>query len=158
MNADEFRKAYDYHFAANRKIWNECVMPLTQAQFIQRDTYSVGSVRNQVVHIMNIDDRWFSGLRGVDVPGFLNPVHWHNRDKIRAKWDEVEANMRAYLATITDELLGTKPFGDEMTLWQILWHVANHGTDHRAQLLRQLNALGVETFPQDYVYFLWGKL
>jgi uncharacterized damage-inducible protein DinB len=158
MNADEFRRVYQYHFAVNRKIWHECVMPLTQAQFIQAEAYSMGSVRNQVVHMMNIDDRWFSGLRGADVPGFINPAQWQKRDKIRAKWDEVETAMRAWLATVTDETLATKPFGDEMTVWQILWHVANHGTDHRAQLLRLLNALGVETFAQDYVYFLWGKL
>jgi uncharacterized damage-inducible protein DinB len=36
----------------------------------------------------------------------------------------------------------------------VLIHVANHGTDHRAQLLALLNQLGVKTFPQDYFFFI----
>lgn len=162
MNADDFRQLYDYHFTANRKIWDECIVGLTQEQFVQKVDYSVGSVRNQVVHMLNIDDRWFSGLRGEEVPGFLNVVYFHKRDKIRAMWDEVENKMRDYLATLTDDMLPRKAFPteekDHMMLWQVLIHVANHGTDHRSQLLALLNHLGVKTFPQDFVFFLKDKL
>jgi uncharacterized damage-inducible protein DinB len=74
MNADAYRNIYEYHFTINRKIWDRCVVPLTQEQFIEKRDYSVGSVRNQVVHMMNIDDRWFSGLRSGMVlkPGCAN--------------------------------------------------------------------------------------
>jgi uncharacterized damage-inducible protein DinB len=34
----------------------------------------------------------------------------------------------------------------------VLLHVANHGTDHRAQLLRLLNDLGVRTVAQDDIF------
>jgi uncharacterized damage-inducible protein DinB len=162
MNADAFRHLYAYHFTINRKIWDECIVPLTDDQFTQKVDYSVGSVRNQVVHLLNIDDRWFSGLRGVPIPGFLNPVYYRQRAKIRAKWDEVEANMRAYLAALTDERLFDQPFlaidNDPIRLWQVLVHVANHGTDHRAQLLSILHHLGVKTFPQDYADFSEGRM
>lgn len=159
MNADGFRHLYEYHFTINRKIWNECVVPLTQEQFIQKSTHSVGSVRNQVVHMLNIDDRWFSGLRGEPVPGFLNPVYFHKRDVIREKWDGVETRMRAYLQTLTDERLEQLAFeSDPFPLWQILIHVANHGTDHRAQLMALLHQLGVKTFPQDYFFFMIGRM
>jgi uncharacterized damage-inducible protein DinB len=158
MNADSFRHVYEYHFTINRKIWDTYIVPLTDEQFTQKVEYSVGSVRNQVVHMLNIDDRWFSGLRGVEVPGFLNPVHYAKRDKIRAKWDEVEHNMRAYLAGLRDDMLFTEPFEDSVQLWQVLFHVLNHGTDHRAQLLAVLNKLGAKTAPQDYFFFVQGML
>jgi uncharacterized damage-inducible protein DinB len=162
VNADAFRQLYDYHFTINRKIWDQCIVPLTQEQFIGKVDYSVGSVRNQVVHMLNIDDRWFSGLRGEKVPGFLNPVYYHKRDRIREKWDGVEARMRVYLAELRDDMLFEPPFlaeGDQTTLlWQVLIHVANHGTDHRAQLLALLHQLGVETFPQDYFFFVIGRM
>ena len=162
MNADAFRNVYEYHFTINRKIWDKCVMSLTQEQFVQQVDYSIGSVRNQVVHMMNIDDRWFSGLRGEEVPGFIKPEDYPNRDIIRQKWDEVETRMRDYLATLTDEMVASQPFleseNDQTYLWQILWHVANHGTDHRAQTLSLLNHLGVETFPQDYFFFFIGRM
>ncbi len=52
-----FRNLYDYHFALNRKLWDEWLVPLTDEQFTRKVEYSVGSVRNQVVHLLNIDDR-----------------------------------------------------------------------------------------------------
>lgn len=162
MNADAIRNMYDYHFTINRKIWEQCIVPLTQEQFTQTIDYSVGSAHNQVVHMMNIDDRWFSGLRGEEVPGFINPVHLQMRDAIREKWDTVETRMRGYLSTLTDDMLTTTPFyepdQDKTQLWQILMHVINHGTDHRAQLLSLLNHLGVKTFPQDYYFFVIGHM
>ena len=118
----------------------------------------MGSIRNQVVHMLNIDDRWFSGLRAEPLPGFINPVYYAKKDKIRAKWDEVEARMRAYLGDLRDDMLFQHPFGDDMQLWQVLIHVANHGTDHRAQLLRLLNEAGIKTFPQDYFFYMIGKM
>ncbi len=162
MNADAFRHLYEYHFTANRKIWDRGVMALSDAQFTQKVEYSVGSVRNQVVHMLNIDDRWFCGLRSVTIPGFLNPVYYARRAVIREKWDDVEATMRAYLADLSDDKLDSQPFltidNDPIRLWQVLLHVVNHGTDHRAQLLALLHALGVKTFAQDYAYFIEGRL
>jgi uncharacterized damage-inducible protein DinB len=37
----------------------------------------------------------------------------------------------------------------------VLLHVVNHGTDHRAQALRLLNDLGVETTSQDYIFYVY---
>jgi len=76
MNPEQFRKLYDYHLAANRALWDRCLAPLPVEQFRQMLPYSVGSVRNQVVHLMNMEERWFCGLRGVAVPGILNPVYF----------------------------------------------------------------------------------
>lgn len=161
MNADAFRHFYDYHFAQNRHIWDAYIMPLTQEQFIQRVGYSVGSVRDQVVHLMSVDDTWFSALRGVEIPEMLNPVHFYERSIIRARWDRVERDMRDYLATLRDEMLFEKPFPDgedkDLILWQVLLQVGNHGTDHRAQLLRLLNDLGVRTTSQDYIFYAYDN-
>jgi uncharacterized damage-inducible protein DinB len=161
MNADAFRHFYDYHLAENRNLWETHVMPLSQEQFTQPVTYSVGSVRNQIVHLMSVDNSWFSALRGVGVPHALNPVHFHDRKIIRARWDTIEQSMREYLATLRDEMLFEKPFPDgedkDLILWQVLLHVGNHGTDHRAQLLRLLNDLGAKTVSQDYVFYAYDK-
>lgn len=159
MNADAFRHFYNYHFAENRKIWDSHVMSLSQDQFTRSVAYSIGSVRNQVVHLMNVDEAWFSGLRGVENPQSPNPADMEDRKIIRARWDRVEQEMRDYLATLRDEMLFQKPFADgedkDLILWQVLLHVVNHGTDHRAQLLRILNDLGVKTGPQDYIFYVY---
>jgi len=58
MRAEHFRNLYDYHFALNRKIWDQCIADLSKEQFKEKLGYSTGSIRNQAVHILNVDDRW----------------------------------------------------------------------------------------------------
>lgn len=123
--------------------------------------YSHGSVRDQIVHLISADDTWFSGLPGVVIPEPLNPADFPDRESIRAHWDNVEQNMRDYLAELRDDMLFDKPLEGEdkdLILWQVLLHVANHGTDHRAQLLRLLNDLGVKTTSQDYIFYIFDNL
>jgi uncharacterized damage-inducible protein DinB len=109
---------------------------------------------------MSADDTWFCGLRGVEIPEPLNPATFDDRKIIRAHWDNVEQTMRDYLAKLRDDMLFEKPFAEgedkDLILWQVLLHVANHGTDHRAQLLRLLNDLGVNTEYQDYIFYVYG--
>ncbi len=161
MNANAFRHFYDYHFSENRNLWDACI-PLPDASFTQQVTYSHGSIRNQIVHLVSVDDTWFSALRGVEIPESLDPAHFEDRNILRAHWDHVEKNMREYLAKLRDEMLFEKPFTDgedkDLILWQVLLHVCNHGTDHRAQILRSLNDLGVKTTSQDYIFYVYDNL
>jgi uncharacterized damage-inducible protein DinB len=163
MNANAFRHFYDYHFTENRKIWDSYVIPLTHEQFVQGVNYSHGSVRDQIVHLMSVDEVWFSELRGVEPSVPFSPVNFDDREIIRAHWDRVEKNMRDYLAELRDNMLFDKPIKEpeedkELIVWQVLLHVVNHGTDHRAQLLRLLNDLGIKTTSQDYIFYVYDHL
>ena len=52
-----------------------------------------------------------------------------------------------------------RPEEDEgLSVWQVLLHVANHGTDHRAQILRVLKDMGVETTSQDFIFHVYEDL
>jgi uncharacterized damage-inducible protein DinB len=159
MNADAIRHFYDYHFAENRNLWDTYITLLSDEQFTQPVNYSHGSVRNQIVHLMSVDDTWFSGMRGMDIPEPLNPDDFANRETIRVHWDGIEQTMRDYLTTLSNDMLVEKPFpegeDENLILWQVLLHVVNHGTDHRAQLLRILHDLGVKTVSQDYIFYVY---
>jgi uncharacterized damage-inducible protein DinB len=160
MNAEAFRHFYDYHFSENRKMWDSYVTKLSPEQFTQDVDYSHGSVRDQILHLINVDDAWFSDLRGVALSAPLDPAGLTDLENIRAHWDQVEQQMRAYLGTLRDEQLSTRPLSGEdrdLLLWQVLLHVVNHGTDHRAQILRLLNDLGIETTSQDYIFFVYEQ-
>ena len=54
MNANAFRHFYNYHFAENRKVW-EHVASLSFEQFTQKVDYSRGSVREQLVHLLDAE-------------------------------------------------------------------------------------------------------
>ena len=163
MNANAFRHFYDYHFTENRKIWDSYVTPLSHEQFTQNVDYSHGSVRDQIVHLMSVDEIWFSELRGVELSEPFPPANVDDRQLLRAHWDRVEQSMRDYLAELRDDLLFDKPIKEpeedkDLIVWQVLLHVVNHGTDHRAQLLRLLNDLGVKTTSQDYIFYVYDNL
>jgi uncharacterized damage-inducible protein DinB len=158
MDAAAFRHLYAYHVAENRKLWEACAA-LPDEPFTADSGYSHGSIRDQLLHLVTVDDAWFSGLRGDPPPEPPDAGTVADRARIRARWDEVEARMRDYLAGLRDESLGGRPFADgedaELRLWQVLIHVVNHGTDHRAQVLRQLAGLGVATESQDHVFYAY---
>ena len=163
MNADAIRHFYEYHFAFNRFIWDSYITPLASEKFNRESAYSRGSVRDQIVHIMEADELWFSELTGSPFPEDFPPAAGDDRPAIRAHWDGVEKKMRAYLDALTDEMLAEKPIKEPeedqvLFAWQVLLHVANHGTDHRAQLLRELHDLGVETTSQDYIFYIFESL
>ncbi len=159
MNAAAFRHFYGYHFFQNREIWDQYVVALSQEQFTREVGYSHGSVRNQLVHLMSADNTWFCELRGVEIPDNFDPAAFDDRALLRARWDEVEQMQRDYLAQLRDDLLFAKPFpageDQDLIVWQVLIHAVNHGTDHRAQLLRQLNDMGVKTQWQDYIFYVY---
>jgi uncharacterized damage-inducible protein DinB len=71
--------------------------------------------------------------------------------------------MRHYLDELRDDMLFDKPIEEpeedkDLIVWQVLLHVVNHGTDHRAQLLRLLHDLGVKTTSQDYIFYVYDHL
>lgn len=159
MFVEVIRHFYGYHFTENRSLWDNYIVSLTQEQFTQPVDYSMGSVRNQIVHLMSVDDIWLSGLRGLDIPDWLNPEDFNDRSVIRAHWDNLEQRMREYLASLRDETLFEKPFkvdeDENLIAWQVLLQVVNHGTDHRAQILRLLHDMGVKTTSQDYIFYVY---
>jgi uncharacterized damage-inducible protein DinB len=160
MDAFAFQQLYDYHFSENRKIWDRYITLLDYTQFTQDVGYSYGSVREQIVHEIDVDDIWFSELSGVEPLDPISSAKNDDREIIRTHWDKVLQKMRTYLSELRDDSLFDKPITEpeedsNLMVWQVLIHVVNHGTDHRAQLLRMLNDLGVETTSQDFIFYAY---
>ena len=109
MDAHAYRHFYDYHFTENRKNWDSCVMTLSAEQFTQEVDYSHGSVRDQIVHLMSVDEVWFSELQGTEPPEPFPSASFDDRESIRQYWDSVEMNMRDYLSELRDDILFDRP-------------------------------------------------
>jgi uncharacterized damage-inducible protein DinB len=149
---------FAYHYALYQRVW-ESVMTLTDDLFARDLSYSHGSIRNQILHVATTDGRWLRGLKGqADAREYaLTPTDYPTRRKVRAVWDATEQDVIAYIEAMDEEELRRQPRGMNGPVWQVLVHLVNHGTDHRAQLLMGLNQLGAPTFDQDLIFYLWAR-
>ena len=152
------RTLFDYDQALYRRVW-ESIMQLTDAQFVQEVDYSHGSIRNQIVHVATVDERWLRGLHEQpDARQFnLDPTDYPTRESARVLWDSTALKVTDYVAALDAGDLERQPQGMYGPVWQVLAHMVNHGTDHRAQILRLLHDFGAPTFDQDLVLYLWAQ-
>lgn len=137
-------------------------MRLSPAQFNQPLDYSQGAIKNQIVHTMWAEEVWLSRIINQPAPDY-KPDDFSDRAAIRAAWDVVEARLRQTVTELGEDGLqrqvgyqNSTGTGFDQTVAQILLHIVNHGTDHRAQTLAMMHTLGAETIEQDLIYFYRG--
>ncbi len=159
MNANAFRYLFDYHFTENRRVWDDCVTPL-----------SPSSSRKMWLTLMGLfETRSSICWKSMNYGSANWAVSSHPKrclppavtiGKTFAKMGLVEQSMRDYLAQLQDDMLFDKPIKEpeedkDLIVWQVLLHVVNHGTDHRAQLLRLIHDFGVKTTSQDFIFYIY---
>ena len=145
-----------YNEALNRRMW-ESIMSLSQEQFAAETDYSRGSVRGQALHIIAAEGRWLRGIQGRPDARTFDPSADDYPRKTAAfeLWQEHAEEFRAYAGNLDEAELQRVPEGMPGPVWQVLLHVANHSTDHRAQILRALHDFRADTFEQDLIYYIW---
>jgi uncharacterized damage-inducible protein DinB len=161
MKPNEMKSIFDYNFWAFDRVWT-CISQLSDEQFVEEIDYSTGSIRNIMVHIMGGNRTWMSVLTGKEIPRRLALANFDTCSKTRAKWDEFQVEFLDHLDSFDqDQLDGTIDWellshGLKSTnpRWEILLHLANHATDHRAQILTLLHQhFHVATVEQDMIIY-----
>lgn len=164
MNTQVMLTMFDYNYSAHDRVW-DCVMELAPEEFITESDYSWGSIRNHLVHVMSVDNRWLARVDNRPLPDRLEPIDYPDQDATREMWNDIRDNVISYITTLTsDELTETLDIdlphrGGQYhnQRWEILLHMVNHGTDHRAQILVRLHEQGAITVEQDMILYLWDK-
>lgn len=160
---DYIHQIWDYNYWARDRVW-ACVCSISDEDYMHHVDYSMGSVHAQCVHTMWAEAIWLASIKGEPSPKFL-PADFANHDEVKAKWDSIQAEWLEYLYSLTEADLD-RSFGRRstsmngtfsQTIGQVLIHVVNHGTDHRAQILRLLHDFGVETVAQDMIFYFREK-
>jgi uncharacterized damage-inducible protein DinB len=167
MLKEAARELIEYNYAAHRRLWT-CIERLTDEQFTQEFDYSMGSIRNHMVHVMSADQRWMTRVTGEALSDRLNSSDFPTYEAVRERWQTIEQHILSsvngldegdFTRTISYEI--TRANGMKVqatnTVWQILVHIVNHGTDHRAQVLSLLHRIGAPTFEQDFMIYLWDQ-
>jgi uncharacterized damage-inducible protein DinB len=162
MEPSEIRRVFDYNFWAFERVW-ECISQMSDEQFLEEIDYSTGSIRNLVVHMMSANRNWSSRLQGIEIPARLAFEDFETLFATKAKWDELRKEFLDYLISLSQEQLEESVNWElparglklSNLRWEILLHVANHATDHRAQILAILHHhFHVKTVEQDMIIYL----
>jgi uncharacterized damage-inducible protein DinB len=149
MTVKDLERVYDYSYWANRKMFS-VLTQLTPEQFTQNVAGSYGSVRNTLVHVLSAEWGWLDRCGGPARGPALKAEDYPTVDSLIDRWTTVEAQMRSFLASLTDaDLVRSIEFklhaadrAHVMRLGDLLQHGANHGVHHRGQVALLLRVLG----------------
>ena len=147
MNLKDLRTLVDYHYWARDRTL-DAAAALTPDQLTRDMGGSFRSVRDTLAHLYAAEWAWCSRWNGVSPTAFPAEMP-ADVAAIRAKWSELESDVRAVLDRMgehgVDQAIEYKMLsGEERTsiFWQMLQHVVNHASYHRGQVTTMLRQLG----------------
>ncbi|MBI3957263.1 MAG: DinB family protein [Chloroflexi bacterium] len=162
MNIRDILTLYDYHYWANQRILAAAAQS-GQEQFLARAGHSLGSLRALLAHCVDAEYGWRTLWQTGTVAGFetVTEEQFPTLDALARRWAQEEMAMRAYLAGLTDADLSSyvryttdEGAKRERLLWHCLWHLVNHGTQHRSEVAAILTGYGYSPGDLDFTVFL----
>lgn len=155
---------YDYHYWANERILR-ATANLSQEQFTAKVFPHHNSLRGTLVHVFSAEWIWLERWNGTSPSAMLREEDYPTFKDVQDRWHEEEERVRAFLAELhEDDLLrvvnytNTKGKAFAFPLWQLMTHVVNHGTQHRAEAAAMLTELGHSPGDIDLSLFLSGRI
>ena len=157
---DLIRALYDYNEWANHHVL-EAASRLTEDEFSRKQGASFESVEGNLAHIVGAQvvwlSRWTSGSNPQAVAEFQT---MRRLPAIRDLFASSHTGLHEFTSSLTEERLDevlsyrdSAGNSHKRVMWQLMTHVANHGTHHRAETAMALGALGKPMRELDYVFF-----
>ena len=153
---DMIQTLIEYDIVMTRRVW-ESILSISDEHYLQEDKYSRGSIRNLMIHLASTEKRWLAGLKNEPDAGHLAFQDYPDRRQGKDLFEKVAADLHGYSAGLTEAALEEKPANIPATRVDVLLHLVNHGTDHRATVLQMLYKIGASTFEQDFITWLWQR-
>jgi uncharacterized damage-inducible protein DinB len=161
MNIQDILLIYEYNYWANKRILSASEK-VTEKQFLVPANFPFGGLRGTLVHILDAEFGWrmFFQQNNWSAPE-LKEAEFPTLAAVQARANQEEKEMRAYLATLKDEDMNAHrsymtPEGKhrDRILWHCLWHVVNHGTQHRSEAAALLTDYGSSPSDLDFTVFM----
>ena len=154
------RGLYAYNDWANGQVL-DAASRLTEDEFARKQGASFESVEGNLAHIVGAQIVWLQRWTGGSNPKpVLEFQKMRGLPAIRDAFGRSHEALRAFIGSLTDERLDqvlayrdSAGNAHERVLWQLMAHVANHGTHHRAETAMAMAALGKPMRELDYVFF-----
>ena len=153
MNLQDLQTLLDYHYWARDRVL-VAADALTPEQLTRDLGSSFKSVRDTLAHIYAAEWAWCGRWNGQSPTALLPGDMFPDVASIRAKWAELESNVRGILERMgrqgLDGVIEYKMLNGEAkasVFWHMLQHVINHASYHLGQVTTMLRQLGA-TPPQ----------
>jgi len=160
MNKQNIALIYKYNQWANKKILEQ-VANVTQDQFTASATFPHGGLRGTLVHTFFAEWIWRHRWEGTSPVVRLKPEDFPNFESLQSRWSDEESLLMQFVENVTDEQLeshfiytSTEGTPYERILWQAMYHLVNHGTQHRSEAAALLTDYGHSPGDIDFIYFL----
>lgn len=171
MKTDEIQLLFDYNYWANGRILS-AASRVSPEQYAAVTGFGIGfnSLRGTLNHIL--DAEWSWRLRWetfLKTPLSLNEsdtvtlteAQLPTLSALQERWRAEETAMRAYLGRLSEEQVNgivryPLPAGGvrERVLWHSLFHLVNHGSQHRGEAAALLTTYGQSPGELDLTVFL----
>lgn len=161
MTRDDIQLLFDYNYWANRRLLATAAQAAPE-QLTQTLPLPWGTILGTFGHILGAEWAWRQRCHeGISPAALLDLDQFSTLDVLVQRWNQEEAAMRAYLATLDEAALhgpihykNTRGQAFTRTLWHLLAHVVNHGTQHRAEIAVFLTQFGHSPGDMDLSLFL----
>jgi uncharacterized damage-inducible protein DinB len=164
MTGDVLRLFYDYADWANQRIF-DAAERLTQEQLAEEGTAGHGSAHQTLLHLLETQLGWFSWFDGSLPPEqayglTITMEEAPDVASLRERWAAIHAQAIRLIQRLSeDELRAELPLGrpggphTDVPLWELILHVANHGTQHRSEVAAMLTEHGHSPGNLDLLYY-----
>jgi uncharacterized damage-inducible protein DinB len=158
-DAAQLRRLVAYNQWANEKILR-AIDGMTVEELARPVDAYIGSLEKNLQHVLLATRIWLARWKGAGPPSLNDPI--------TAAWPEAyaatHAELRAFVGPLTDagadrivDYKDSKGTPFQMALGQLIAHVVNHGTHHRAETGLLLERIGRSPGDMDYVYYCLGR-
>jgi uncharacterized damage-inducible protein DinB len=161
VNIQDIREMYAYNRWANRQILDAAAR-VSREHLMQPNRFSWGSLHGTLVHLLDAEAGWRHLLQLGDMNFDVTPEGHPDLPSIEARWDSEITEMQAWLNTLTDDDMAriiryeVEEGQRVRVLWHCLWHVINHGMQHRSECAVMLTDFGQSPGDLDFTVYLNG--
>lgn len=160
MKVDLLRSFYAYNTWANTRILDTAAL-ITPEQFLQPGLSSFGSIRDTLVHTMEVQDNWLQRFKKLALHDAPAPEDFPDVESLRTRWLEIDQETDAFLEIVTEGMMDEvihyvnrrgEPWSYK--LWEMMLHQVNHATQHRSEVAAMLTDFGHSPGWLDYLIYI----
>jgi uncharacterized damage-inducible protein DinB len=159
MQVSQVELLYDYSEWATARILAQAAH-LSHAQWTQASQPGYGSLRATLLHTLDTEWSWRMLCQFGQLTPALEEADFPTVEALAERWAQDRAEMRAYLASLTDTDLqdvirySVEGVPRERVLWPVMLHISNHSTQHRSEAAALLTGFGHSPGDLDLMDFI----